>query len=99
MAVSDFPNLFTVSGPNHPFTSRPPQTEAQVDFIISVIKRAGLQATAEATLEAEQEWVELSSWILKRSLLYKTGGWVFSENVPGEKHKALFLLWRIETLS
>ncbi|KAH6653944.1 cyclohexanone monooxygenase [Truncatella angustata] len=90
VAVPGFPNLFTISGPNHPFTNTPPQTEAQVDFIANLIAHAGTQATVEATPEAEKEWTELSNKIVEGSLLHKTGGWVFGENIPGKKHNVLF---------
>jgi cyclohexanone monooxygenase len=90
VAMSNFPNLFTISGPNHPFTNTPPQTEAQVDFIANVIEHAGLQATIEATPEAEKEWTELCNKLVEGSLFHKTGGWVFGENIPGKKHSVLF---------
>jgi cyclohexanone monooxygenase len=90
VAVSGFPNLFTISGPNHPFTNAPPQTEAQVDFIASLIEHAGPKATIEATPEAEKEWTDLSNKIVQDSLFHKTGGWVFGENIPGKKHSVLF---------
>ncbi|KAI1870965.1 hypothetical protein JX265_006005 [Neoarthrinium moseri] len=90
LAVPNFPNLFTISGPNHPFTNAPPQTEAQVDFLTSVIERAGTRGTAEATLEAEKEWTDLSNKIAEGSLFHKTGGWIFGDNIPGKKHNVLF---------
>ncbi|KAI0126855.1 cyclohexanone monooxygenase [Xylariales sp. AK1849] len=90
VAVPGFPNLFTISGPGHPFTNTPPQTEAQVDFIVDLIKHAGTQATVETTPEAEKEWTEVSNKVVEGSLFHKTRGWVFGDNIPGKKHSPLF---------
>ena len=40
VAISDFPNLFTVLGPNGPFTNLPPTIETQVEFISDTIQEA-----------------------------------------------------------
>jgi cyclohexanone monooxygenase len=40
VAVSGFPNLFTILGPNGPFTNLPPTIETQVEFISNVIEEA-----------------------------------------------------------
>ncbi|KAJ9616665.1 hypothetical protein H2200_000384 [Cladophialophora chaetospira] len=40
VAVSAFPNLFTILGPNGPFTNLPPTIETQVEFISDVIEEA-----------------------------------------------------------
>lgn len=89
-SVSGFPNLFLVSGPNHPFTNTPPQLEAQIDFISGLIEHVGKEGTAEATEDAEREWTELSNKVVQGSLFHKPKGWVFGDNVPGKKHNVLF---------
>jgi cyclohexanone monooxygenase len=40
VAVPDFPNLFTILGPNGPFTNLPPTIETQVEFISDMIQEA-----------------------------------------------------------
>ena len=90
LAVShaSFPNLFTLSGPHHPFTNAPPQIEAQVEFITDLIKHAGPGGVIEATQEAEQWWTDLSNEIVKGSIFHEPKGWVFKDNV--DKHSTIF---------
>lgn len=96
-AIPDYPNLFTISGPQHPFTNTPPQLEAQIDYITSIIEYAGQKGRVEATKEAEKEWAQLSIKIAEGSLFHKTRGWVFGDNIPGKKHNVLYWLGGLKT--
>ncbi|KAH6644261.1 cyclohexanone monooxygenase [Boeremia exigua] len=90
-SLPSFPNLFTLSGPHHPFTNAPPQIEAQVEFITDVIKQAGANGVVEATKEAEDWWTDLSNNIVKGSIFHEPKGWVFKDNVEGKEHNTI--LW------
>jgi cation diffusion facilitator CzcD-associated flavoprotein CzcO len=89
-SIPSFPNLFTISGPQHAFTNAPPQIEAQVDFVTELIHRTGTDATIEVTPEGEKEWTDLSEEVVKGTLFHEVGGWAFGENIPGKKHNVLF---------
>lgn len=89
-SVPSFPNLFTLSGPHHPFTNAPPQIEAQVEFISDVIKHAGADGVVEATKDAEDWWTDLSNDIVKGSIFHEPKGWVFKDNVAGKEHSTIF---------
>ena len=89
-SASSFPNLFLISGPQHPFTNAPPQIEAQVDFISKLVAHVGRSGTVEAIAEAEKDFSDLSNKIVEGSLFHEPKGWVFGENVKGKKHGALF---------
>jgi cyclohexanone monooxygenase len=89
-SIPGFPNLFTISGPNRPFTNTPPQLDAQIDFVAGLMEHAGKDGSVEATKEVERKWTELSNKIVEDSLLHQPRGWVFSDNIPGKKHDVLF---------
>lgn len=89
-SASPFPNLFTLSGPHHPFTNAPPQIEAQVEFITDVIKHAGADGVVEVTQEAEDWWTDLSNGIVEGSIFHEPKGWMFKDNVAGKNHSNIF---------
>ncbi|KAH8595752.1 hypothetical protein B0O99DRAFT_740800 [Bisporella sp. PMI_857] len=91
VSVPSFPNLFTIMGPNVPFTNTPPSVEAQVDFVADLVKFTCKNGIVEATPEAENEWTQLSNQVVEGTLYPKVGGWVFGDNIPGKK-KVLFWL-------
>jgi hypothetical protein len=65
MSAHGFPNLLLVNGPHTAFANIPMAPEANVDFIMDIVRRAeeittrtGYQCEIEATEEAERAWTE-----------------------------------------
>lgn len=93
VATSNFPNWFTITGPQGPFTNLPPAIEAQVLFISRLIERAvraGKGATVEASEQAEVEWVALCNKLCENSLFKVTDSWIFGVNIPKKKKAIRF---------
>ena len=89
--VPGFPNLFTITGPQGPFTNLPPAIEAHVELIAASIERAeaarknGGQGIIEALPEAEEAWVQECERVAEGSLFKETASWIFGNNVRGKK--------------
>lgn len=94
VSVAGFPNLFTVCGPNGPFTNIPPTIETHVEFISDTIELAEKHnprndgqvvkgAVVEATLEAEKGWTAVCDEASKISLFRRVNSWIFGANIPG----------------
>ena len=88
LAVADFPNLFTVTGPGSPsvFTNMLPTIEQHVDWIADCL--AYLQANhytqIEATDDAQTAWWEHVQQVAARGLKASTGSWYMGANVAGK---------------
>jgi cation diffusion facilitator CzcD-associated flavoprotein CzcO len=94
VAVSGFPNMFIISGPQGPFANFPCAIECEVNFITEVIKHAEQSSTArtrsqspkiEVRLEAEEAWKDVCVQATEGSLLKTAASWIFGENIPGRK--------------
>jgi cation diffusion facilitator CzcD-associated flavoprotein CzcO len=89
--VPGFPNLFTITGPQGPFTNLPPAIEAHVELIAASIARAevarkkGGQGIIEALPEAEKAWVQECERVAEGSLFKETASWIFGNNISGKK--------------
>jgi len=89
--VPGFPNLFTITGPQGPFTNLPPAIEAHVELIAASIERAetarknGGQGIIEALPEAEKAWVQECERVAEGSLFKETASWIFGNNISGKK--------------
>ncbi|HEY1698132.1 MAG TPA: NAD(P)/FAD-dependent oxidoreductase [Trebonia sp.] len=97
LAAPDFPNLFSILGPQAPFASHPPVIEQQVEFIEQVLARALEQGATrvEATHEAAQAWSDQCDAILKATILEQGLGdrpWFLGANVPGKEPSTLCYL-------
>jgi cyclohexanone monooxygenase len=92
MAVSGFPNLFMILGPNSAFSNLPPSIETQVEWIAGLIQTADRSGSGivEATLAAEQGWTGMCREIAGYTLFPQVKSWIFGENVPGRKNRVLF---------
>ncbi|PVH90843.1 FAD-dependent pyridine nucleotide-disulfide oxidoreductase [Periconia macrospinosa] len=86
-SCAGFPNLFTISGPHHPFTNAPPQIEAQVEFITGLVEVVGEEGVVEAREEAEERFTDLSNRFVEGSIFHEARGWVFGDNVDGKTHR------------
>jgi cation diffusion facilitator CzcD-associated flavoprotein CzcO len=88
LAIEGFPNLFMVCGANGPAALANIVTlnEQNTDWIAGCIehmRREGL-ATVEATVEAEDSWMEVIADLASRSLMPKANTWYVGANVEGK---------------
>ena len=88
LAMADFPNLFTVTGPGSPsvFTNMLPTIEQHVDWIADCIgyMNAGNYRCIEATLEAEKDWWEHVQEVGSVGLKAATDSWYVGANIEGK---------------
>ncbi|KAF2825392.1 FAD/NAD(P)-binding domain-containing protein [Ophiobolus disseminans] len=88
MAISTFPNLFMIYGPQAPsaFVNGPSAVEPQADWIVQVLqdmKRDGKERI-EATPEAEKQWKELVLHFNSLSLRSTVPSSWNGGNIPGK---------------
>ncbi|OBT45045.1 hypothetical protein VE00_04177 [Pseudogymnoascus sp. WSF 3629] len=94
VGVTQFPNLFLVSGPGGPFSNIPPSIEVQGDFITKLIEESKTRGTntIEADKEAQEKWDETVQAISAVTIFSKVKSWVQNDNVEGKtKYSAFFL--------
>ncbi len=88
LAMADFPNLFTVTGPGSPsvLTNMLPTIEHHVEWITDGIAhlRAGGHTTIEATPEAERAWWQHVQEVGELGLKGTTPSWYLGANVDGK---------------
>lgn len=100
ISIPGFPNLFSILGPNSPFTNLPPLIEVQVEFISDMIAYARAKAATtgkstqgsrvEAHPTALHAWIQKCDELSAGSLFRKTDSWIFGANVPGKMRSVLF---------
>jgi cation diffusion facilitator CzcD-associated flavoprotein CzcO len=88
LATAGFPNLFTITGPQSPsvLTNMIVSIEQHVDWIadcLAHLRRTGAEVI-EATVEAEDAWVEHVGEIAELTLYPKADSWYMGANVPGK---------------
>ena len=88
LAMADFPNLFTITGPGSPsvLTNMLPSIEQHVEWItdcISHMHANGLECI-EANREAENEWVEHVNQVADLSLRSTCSSWYIGANIEGK---------------
>jgi cyclohexanone monooxygenase len=88
LAASGFPNLFMVTGPGSPsvLTNMMTSIEQHVGWIAQTIKylRENDLATIEATLDAEDKWVEHVNQLADVTLFKSANSWYLGSNIPGK---------------
>ncbi len=88
IAISGFPNLFTITGPGSPsvLTNMLPSIEQHVEFIADMISYADGKGTTsiEATFEAEDEWVGHVNLLAGKTLYPTCNSWYLGVNIPGK---------------
>ncbi|WP_188763743.1 flavin-containing monooxygenase [Sandarakinorhabdus glacialis] len=93
LMVSGFPNLFTVTGPGSPsvLTNMVTSIEQHVEWIADCLLwlRGRGAATIEATLEAENGWVDQVNEIAAGTLFPQANSWYMGANVPGKPRQFL----------
>lgn len=88
LAMTDFPNLFTVTGPGSPsvFTNMLPTIEQHVDWIADCLAymRDRNYTAIEAEPEAEKAWWDHHQEVSKIGLKTTTDSWYLGANVEGK---------------
>jgi cyclohexanone monooxygenase len=83
-----FPNLFMITGPGSPsvLSNMVVSIEQHVEWVAEVIDHLGRQGlrTIEATLEAQDAWVDHVNEIASYTLYPKANSWYMGANVPGK---------------
>jgi cyclohexanone monooxygenase len=88
LMVAGFPNLFTVTGPGSPsvFSNVLVSIEQHVEWIARCLRhmaKKGL-ATIEATVEAQDKWVDHVDEVANATLVPRGDAWYGGGNVPGK---------------
>jgi cyclohexanone monooxygenase len=88
LQTAGFPNLFMITGPGSPSVLSNVMTsiEQHVEFTancIAHVRRYGLRAI-EASVEAEDAWVEHVQEVAERTLYPRANSWYLGANVPGK---------------
>lgn len=88
LAMADFPNLFTVTGPGSPsvLTNMLPTIEQHVEWITDCMAhlKNSNYTTIEATTDAEQSWWQHVQEVGQRGLKQSTDSWYVGSNVDGK---------------
>jgi cyclohexanone monooxygenase len=88
VATAGFPNLFTITGPGSPsvLVNMMVAIEQHVDWVadcITYLRKRGL-ASIDATLEAEDRWVDHVNEVANLTLFPRANSWYMGANVPGK---------------
>ncbi|MHA6626385.1 flavin-containing monooxygenase [Pseudonocardia sichuanensis] len=88
IAVADFPNLFTITGPSSPsvLSNMAVSIEQHVDFVTDAVAhlRDGGYAAINPTVEAEDEWLAHVEEVGNFTLYPVADSWYVGANVPGK---------------
>jgi cyclohexanone monooxygenase len=88
LAISGFPNLFTVTGPASPsvFTNMLPSIEQHCEWITECIRTLREQGKGEIEAEpdAENAWMEHNREVGDTHLRSSTASWYTGENIEGK---------------
>ena len=88
VAIPGFPNLFTITGPGSPsvLSNMIVSIEQHADWIadcIDYLRQQG-RAAIEATVEAEDEWVQHVNEVGHLTLYPLANSWYMGANIPGK---------------
>ncbi|MFI0421299.1 flavin-containing monooxygenase [Spongiactinospora sp. 9N601] len=92
LAVTGFPNMFMILGPNSVFSNLPPAIETQVEWLTELIgaAEAAGRPAVEAVRAAEETWTVTCQQSADFTLFPKVDSWIFGANIPGKKNRAMF---------
>jgi len=86
--VAGFPNLFTITGPGSPsvLSNMLVSIEQHVDWITDCVEylRAHEVPFIEATIEAQDAWVEHVNLVANFTLFPQANSWYIGANIPGK---------------
>jgi len=89
LSVAGFPNLFTITGPGSPsvLTNMLVSIQQHVEWIADCVTylRDHDHRAIEATVEAQDAWVDWVNLIADFTLYPKCNSWYLGANVPGKK--------------
>jgi len=88
LTISDFPNMFTITGPGSPsvISNMVVSIEQHVEWVadaIAYLRERGY-STIEATEVAEKEWTAHVQEVASKTLYPETPSWFTGANVPGK---------------
>lgn len=96
IAISGFPNLFTVTGPQSPSVlyNMPLAIEDHVNFAADSIaySREHDLAAMDANSDASDRWVDHTAEVAAATLLPETNSWYMGSNIPGKPRKCMVYL-------
>jgi cyclohexanone monooxygenase len=96
IATAGFPNLFTITGPGSPsvLVNMLVAIEQHVDWVADCIAylRARRLASIDATVEAEDAWVDHVNAVANLTLFPSANSWYMGANVPGKPRVFMPLL-------
>jgi cyclohexanone monooxygenase len=88
IATAGFPNFFIITGPGSPsvLVNMLVAIEQHVDWIVDCIEylRARRIASIDATVQAEDAWVDHVNGVANLTLFPKANSWYMGANVPGK---------------
>ena len=88
IATAGFPNLFTITGPGSPsvLVNMLVAIEQHVDWVADCVAylRARRVASIDATVEAEDAWVDHVNAVANLTLFPSANSWYMGANVPGK---------------
>ncbi len=100
LASVGFPNLFFLDGPcaNGALVSPMLLSEYQVEWIDRCLEHLGFaeETVIEATVEAEEGWMQHMHEVGEGSLLFKANSWYVGANIPGKPRALLSYLGGLE---
>ena len=89
ISISDFPNLFTVTGPGSPsvLTNMIVAIEQHIEWIFDCINYLNKtnKYEIEANIKYENQWMEHIEEVASNTLRYTCNSWYVGANVPGKK--------------
>ncbi len=88
LTVAGFPNLYTITGPGSPsvLSNMIISIEQHVDWIADCVSHLSERelATIEASVEAEDAWVEHVNAVADLTLYPQANSWYLGANIPGK---------------
>ena len=88
LSITGFPNLFTITGPGSPsvLSNMMVSIEQHVDWIADCLAhlRARDLDTIEATVAAQEAWVEHVNDVARATLYPQANSWYMGANIPGK---------------
>ena len=94
LQVHGYPNMFTAGAPLAPsaaFCNAPTCLQQQTEWITGCIKYmlSKNYTVAEASKQAEDDWVSLHDEATANSLIARTQSWYTGSNVPGKQRRVI----------
>ena len=94
VCVSEFPNLFLITGPQAPFANLPTSIEQNIMWITDCIKKMSSEGfdVCLPKKEAEDAWVEHTAEIHEQTLMaqgHKVNSWMMGANIENKKPRVL----------